>query len=307
MTALPELSFSVFQRLQPAEYQKRFLAQHVRPDGRGLDEARPTALTMGAISTADGSALVRMGGTTVVVGIKAEVGVPPMDRDNVGWIVPNLELAPICHPSARPGPPSTFAQVCSHRLYEILINENAPVIDLKDLCVEQGKACWVLHIDAVCLALDGSVLDAALLGMVAALKNLRLPEVIYDDETVTVANPEDGQEEPPKTALNLHHLPLSSSFAIIPAEDTRTSSASSPHMLLDPTTDEEELTEQRLWVVLDAKSEELLCIQRLAGWVEGADARCTGTGGTVSMDVIKKAISQAKERATYLQALLGDF
>ena len=45
----------------------------------------------GSISTADGSALVRMGDTTMVCGIKAEVAEPDMSRPQEGFIgVPTL-------------------------------------------------------------------------------------------------------------------------------------------------------------------------------------------------------------------------
>ena len=41
---------------------------------------------VGSISTAEGSALVRMGATTVVCGIKAEIAEPELDRENEGFL-----------------------------------------------------------------------------------------------------------------------------------------------------------------------------------------------------------------------------
>lgn len=40
----------------------------------------------GSISTADGSALVRMGETTVVCGVKAEIAEPELDREGEGFL-----------------------------------------------------------------------------------------------------------------------------------------------------------------------------------------------------------------------------
>lgn len=40
----------------------------------------------GAIGTAHGSALVKLGHTTVVAGVKAEVGVPPDDSPGKGFL-----------------------------------------------------------------------------------------------------------------------------------------------------------------------------------------------------------------------------
>ena len=41
----------------------------------------------------------------------------------------------------------------------------------KSLVIEQGKAVWVLYVDATCINYDGNVLDATLIAMVAALQN----------------------------------------------------------------------------------------------------------------------------------------
>ena len=40
----------------------------------------------GSISTADGSALVRLGATTVVCGVKAETAEPELDREGEGFL-----------------------------------------------------------------------------------------------------------------------------------------------------------------------------------------------------------------------------
>jgi ribonuclease PH len=40
----------------------------------------------GSISTADGSALVRLGDTTIVCGVKAEIAEPDLDRPGEGFL-----------------------------------------------------------------------------------------------------------------------------------------------------------------------------------------------------------------------------
>ena len=40
----------------------------------------------GSISTADGSALVRLGETTIVCGVKAEIAEPELDRPEEGFL-----------------------------------------------------------------------------------------------------------------------------------------------------------------------------------------------------------------------------
>ena len=40
----------------------------------------------GSVSTADGSALVRMGNTTIVCGVKAEIAEPELEKPNEGYL-----------------------------------------------------------------------------------------------------------------------------------------------------------------------------------------------------------------------------
>lgn len=41
---------------------------------------------VGSINTADGSALVRMGGTTIVCGVKAEIAEPDLEKPDEGFL-----------------------------------------------------------------------------------------------------------------------------------------------------------------------------------------------------------------------------
>jgi hypothetical protein len=45
-----------------------------------------TYLDTGSISTADGSALVRLGDTTIVCGVKAEIAEPELDKPEDGYL-----------------------------------------------------------------------------------------------------------------------------------------------------------------------------------------------------------------------------
>ena len=79
-------SYEVFSRIQPHEYLRRFLDQSIRPDGRPLDRFRKTLITTDSIATADASAMVRLGGTAIVCGIKAEVCEPHVERPDQGYL-----------------------------------------------------------------------------------------------------------------------------------------------------------------------------------------------------------------------------
>jgi exosome complex component RRP43 len=43
-------------------------------------------------------------------------------------------------------------------------------VDLTDLCIAPEHLVWVLHCDLICLDHDGSLLDACLIALVAALR-----------------------------------------------------------------------------------------------------------------------------------------
>jgi exosome complex component RRP43 len=223
------LRASTFQRLHPRAYYERFVSENIRPDGRSFDGWRdvslnvgarsfPTSLTrhaypssLGSISTADGSALIRLGNTTIVCGVKAEIAEPELDSSQDGFLgtfsqrtislktalirdgrdlVPNLDLPALCSPKFKPGPPGEDAQVLSDKLNEalttyvepcsqsdvfscsiLMLEPSSGVLPLSSLCIHPGKAVWVLYVDAICINYDGNAFDATLIAMIAALKN----------------------------------------------------------------------------------------------------------------------------------------
>ena len=69
-----ELQASAFKRIYPEQYYESFISRQLRPDGRRLEETRSATIGVGTIESADSSALVKLGNTTVLGGIKLEVG-----------------------------------------------------------------------------------------------------------------------------------------------------------------------------------------------------------------------------------------
>ncbi|KAL1759689.1 ribosomal protein S5 domain 2-type protein, partial [Schizophyllum commune] len=201
------LKASVFQRLHPRIYYERFLEERVRPDGREFDAWRDVAVNVGSISTADGSSLVRLGDTTIVCGVKAEIAQPDLDSPEDGFIVPNVDLPAICSPKFKPGPPTEEAQVLSDRLNEVLTAHD--VLPTSSLIIHPGKAAWVLYIDATCINYDGNAFDATLIAMIAALKSTRLPRANYDEDTGKVTCSRHD-----RVPLTLTNLPIAMSFGV---------------------------------------------------------------------------------------------
>ncbi|KII94776.1 hypothetical protein PLICRDRAFT_693108 [Plicaturopsis crispa FD-325 SS-3] len=266
------LKAATFQRLHPRIYLERFLSEKVRPDGRALDAWRDVSVNAGSISTADGSALVRWGDTTIVCGVKAEIAEPELDRLEDGFLVPNLDLPAICSPKFKPGPPTEEAQVLSDRLNEALIAAN--IVPTSSLSIHPGKAVWVLYVDATCINYDGNAFDAALLAMVAALRNTVLPEAVYDEDTHRTLC-----SRKTKHPLKIGRTPMSSSFGIF----------DSTHVLADPTSFEEPLLDTTLSIITD-ETGSLVSVSQL------------GLGETVGQqDVLMQCIGAAQKRSEHLR------
>ena len=66
-----------------------------RPDGRSTDALRPLALERGANPYAEGSCLIRAGGTLVHCTASVEVGVPPFKKGSgEGWVTAEYAMLP---------------------------------------------------------------------------------------------------------------------------------------------------------------------------------------------------------------------
>ncbi len=78
-----------------------------RDDGRKPDEFRNIEIQTGIIEKAEGSALVKMGATQILVGIKMDVKTPFPDTPNEGVLMAGAELSPIASPLFESSPPAT--------------------------------------------------------------------------------------------------------------------------------------------------------------------------------------------------------
>lgn len=124
------------------------------------------------------------------------------------------------------------------------------MVDLKDLCLEEGKSAWKLHISCVVVNHDGNVVDAVLLGCVAALQDLMLPltKVISsgdgeDDGKVHIIIPAEGISEDSRRRrqLKMRMLPVPLTVGVFDGK-----------LLVDPTMAEEAVCEGMITVVVDA-------------------------------------------------------
>jgi exosome complex component RRP42 len=155
------------------DYVLSKLRDNERIDGRKFDEFRKVEIKTGIIEKAEGSALVKLGNTQVLVGIKMQPGEPFPDTPDKGIIIVNAELVPLASPTFEPGPPDEISIELA-RVVDRGIRESEAV-DLSKLCIEAGKNVWMVFVDIHALDDDGNLLDASAIASIAALMNTKVP------------------------------------------------------------------------------------------------------------------------------------
>ncbi|OQO07074.1 hypothetical protein B0A48_07640 [Cryoendolithus antarcticus] len=293
------LSFprSTFAKLTPGPFLHAHLKQNppIRPSGRTLTQFREQQITTGSLTHSHGSAVVRLGDTTVVCSVQGEIlkaadipSPPDESADNedlletLGLLVPNIELSTGCSPAHLPGnPPSTLAQSLSWKVRTLLYGSEivnpedlqimftAPKIDEEDDApVPEVKAYWTLYLDIMFISLDGNPFDAAWLAVMAALRTTRLPRASWDaDREAVVCSPALEHY----AHLTLHTTPVTATFAVFStANPLKQRSEAESWVLTDPDTSEEEVCREALTVTVDGKR--VLGIDKAGGRVIGMEA-----------------------------------
>ena len=226
-----------------------------RHDGRKPDEFRPVAIKTDLINTAEGSAMVTLGETRVLCGVKMIMGTPYPDSPDRGSMATSAELAPLASVTFEAGPPREVAIELS-RVVDRGIRESG-MIDFADLCVEPGEKAWVVFIDLHILDHGGNLYDCCTLAAAAALTNTTVPMVQH----------KIGKKDVP---LKIHTLPISCTFAKV-----------GETLLLDPALDEERVMNARFTVTHD-KDNNLRAMQK-------------GLNGAFTVDEIRQAVKTARE------------
>ncbi|KAF7408027.1 hypothetical protein HZH66_002564 [Vespula vulgaris] len=264
---------SQYKIIHPVKYLHDHLAQDIRPDGRQFLSFRPISVNVSSITRADGSAVFKIGNTTVICGIKAELTTPKVETPDCGFIVPNVELSALCSPKFHPGPPTEEAQVITKLIEHIFINSAA--VDLKNLCIYKAKLVWVLYCDLLCINYDGAVIDACVGALATAFKCLTLPEITHDPNNGNIC-----VERKHRIPFPVKALPVSTTFAIFDGQ----------LLIADPTDDEESLSLGKLTIVSD---EEAICCIHKPG------------GIPVSQDLFIKSLAKSKRRADLVRTLIN--
>ena len=203
------------------KYLKTFTDQNVRSDGRPMHHARETTFLRGVLTrNTYGSALIRMGNTRVVAAVTLSVGRPTAASPNYGEVDVSVTMGPLCSPLLGPsGRPTTLptmtlasaeginsnyssngktsmpteASVLESFLRRTLLQSG--ILQLSDLCIQEGKSAWKILISIVCLNHDGNMEDAAFLSAVTALSNTQLPRIVISSQGVVYLKDVDDNRD----------------------------------------------------------------------------------------------------------------
>ena len=147
----------------------------MRPSGRAPDAQRPVSIQTGFARHAEGSALIRMGGTEVLCAASVETRVPPFLRGKgQGWVTAEYGMLPRAthsrgHREAAKGKQSGRTQ----EIQRLIARSLRAVTDLKAL----GEIS--ITVDCDVLNADGGTRCAAITGAWVALR-LALEKLVRD-------------------------------------------------------------------------------------------------------------------------------
>lgn len=219
----------------------KMLSENIRADGRAFHEYRKIEIIPNYIKeSAEGSALVKIGSTKVLAGIKLDVEKPFPDSEDEGILITSSELVPIAYEEFEEGPPRENAIELS-RIVDRGIRESK-MIDLKSLCIVPKEKVWTIFIDIHVLDYDGNLIDASFLASLVALFTARIPE--YDIEEDKIIREKRNKK------LKILDIPI-----------TVTARKIGEKIILDSTKDEEDVENARLSVTFK-KNGNICAIQK---------------------------------------------
>lgn len=307
----------VYKKVNPRGYVDTFLAQGVRPDGRGMGDFRKTSLNTGSITSALGSSMCKIGHTTVVCGITATLSTTEKDIVEI-----SVQTDPFSSRYRKYGNQAHNASVEKFLRDHIM---NIGIIDTEELRLFKGDAqectytyTWIIHAAVYILNDDGNSRDTALLALVAALNNAKLPAVSRIDDDDDKDGGENGNsndndnsnsnndkgcelkvDESQLTPLpfDANAVSVSVSFSIYKrkSKKSKKSKNTTPDddilILADPSNIEQHLADSHVSILTNGQS--------ISGVLKAA-------GLPIPNHTLQKCFKFAIQRAQYVRALVND-
>jgi exosome complex component RRP42 len=219
----------VVETIRKAEMAE-VLSKGKRLDGRALDEHRPIKIQTGIIQKANGSALVTLGNTEVIAGVKIATGTPFPDTPDKGLLVVNAEILPLSSSYAEAGPPSEDAIELA-RVVDRGIRESE-MVDMTKLCLIPGKTVYTVFVDVNIMNVDGNLFDATSYAVVSALRTAKMKKFKVKDEKV--------EETDDVVPVPVAKIPVSVTMARI-----------GDSLVVDPISEEEGAMDMRITITTD--------------------------------------------------------
>lgn len=249
------------------------LGKGERVDGRSFEEFRPLEIEMNPVAAkAEGSAIVRLGDTSVIAGVKVLTGTPYPDTPDEGVTMVSAEMTPMASPLFELGPPKEDAIELA-RVVDRGVRESETV-DTKKLCIEVGEQVYMVFADIYPLEYDGNLIDASSIAVNAALLGTKFDEYKFEDGKLV----QTGE----KLTLPLQNMAIEITAALI-----------GEHLVFDPVLKEEFVQDARLTMAID-KDDNLTAMQKGGG------------DGPITIDKVDHAIGVAIERAREFQAQIRE-
>jgi exosome complex component RRP42 len=254
-------------------YVADLLSKGERVDGRAFDAYREITIEPHPVhAKAEGSAIVRVGGTSVVAGVKVLTGAPYPDTPDEGVTMVTAELAPMASPLFELGPPKEPAIELA-RVVDRGVRESESM-DTKALCIEPGKSVYMVFADVYTLEYDGNLIDASSMAVNAALLGTKYPEMKWEDDAAVAT----GKE----LTLPLQNMAIEHTVAKI-----------GDHLVIDPHIKEEMVMDCRLTMAVD-KDDNFTAMQKGGG------------SGPMSLEMIDQSMGMALDRTKEIRELITE-
>ncbi|KAK2492699.1 hypothetical protein MC885_012125 [Smutsia gigantea] len=171
------------------------IQEDLRVDGRGCEDYRCIEVETEVVSNTSGSARVKLvstvatvdtqaekwGHTDILVGVKAEMGTPKLEKPNEGYLEFFVDCSANATPEFEGRGGDDLGMEIANTLSRIFNNKSS--VDLKALCISPREHCWILYVDVLLLECGGNLFDAISIAVKAALFSTRIPRVrVLEDE-----------------------------------------------------------------------------------------------------------------------------
>lgn len=268
--------------LQEAEkvYIIHGVQDNIRNDGRGCLDYRTIELeTDNIIPNSTGSALVQIGETKAIAGVKAELTSPLPHSPSKGWIEISIESTPHANLEFEGRGGDDFASDISQILMQVCNNDK--LIDLKKLCVIPGEQVWALYVDIMVIGYDGNFMDVVSIVTKAALFNTKIQSVTVKCDANNVPEIEFPDDPNDVFSLDVTNLPIFLTLNRVGSE-----------FIIDATREEEACSKAKL--LLAVCPTQVVLMKEMGG------------PGSLHIDSISDVIDTGKEIGTTLQKKINE-